>query len=206
MTVDGLPEGMGRVPPLLGRVEAPPIIEGLQTMMLLPDTLGINMISNPSSLVALIGAACVVALAAFLLCKRRTTNSKMLLVLFACAAALTLVYLTLLVLPGGTGTKAVIHFGKPERQIQIRQEANFSAEPYTTSVVYLDANGKWWSAQLDFQDTRWLGTCELIEDRISGGLRVMRSGLKYAEIRFNPLEAQLEDGNRIAFQPINGEQ
>ena len=194
------------MPPLLARVEAPPAIAGLQTMMLLLDTLGINMISNPSSLVALIGAACVVVLAVFLFCKRRTANSQRLLVLVACVAALGLVYLGLLVLPGGTGTKAVLLFGKPDRQIQIRQKANFSAEPYTTSVVYLDANGKWWEAQLDFQDTRWLGTCDLIDDRTSAGLQVMRSGSKYADIIFNPLEAHLEGGNRIAFQPIKGEQ
>ncbi len=56
--------------------------------------------------------------------------------------------------------------------------------------------------QLDFQDIRWLGRCDLIENRISGDVRVMRSGLEYAVIRFNPLEAYLEGRKRINFQPM----
>jgi hypothetical protein len=120
-------------------------------------------------------------------------------------AVLALVWPALLVAPGGTGTKAALIFGKPERRIEIRQQANYSAEPYTTSAVYLDAAGKWWIAQLDFQDVRWLGTCELIEDQVSGNVQVMRCGSQFAEISFNPLEAKLKGGNRIAFELIKAE-
>lgn len=117
-----------------------------------------------------------------------------------CVAGLgTVAWLALLVLPGGTGTKAVLKFGNPERELHIRQRANHNAEPYTTDAVYRDEGGKWWRAQLDFEDLRWLGSCELIEDKASDSVRVMRSGSPYAKITFNPLGAAVDPSYHTGF-------